>query len=271
MVLAALLWSLGGLFIKLVAWHPMVIAGMRSGIAGLVMWAFAGKLPKRFSRTVWYGAICYTLLAGCFILSNKLTTSTNAILLQFTSPIWMALLTTFVLKHPMPKRDIAVIVAVMMGMVLFFIGDISFGGLVGNLLAIIAGIVLAIMILLMKKDPNSNPLHMTLLGSAILFTIGLPFAFLDPPALTFQNVSGILILGIFQLGLGYVLFTRALHFVTPIEAVIIPVIEPLLNPVWVLLIIGEKPSKYALLGGIIVVSTIVWKQLYEAKIKTNAP
>ena len=121
LILAAFLWSLGGLFIKLVTWHPMVIAGVRSGIAGIVMLAFAGPLPRRFSKTVWLGAVCYTLLAGCFILSNKLTTSTNAILLQFTSPIWMALLTTFVLKQPLHKRDFVVIVAVMVGMVLFFV------------------------------------------------------------------------------------------------------------------------------------------------------
>lgn len=265
MVLAALLWSLGGLFIKLVTWHPMVIAGMRSGIAGLVMLAFAGPIPKRFPRSVWLGAICYTLLAGCFILSNKLTTSTNAILLQFTSPIWMALLTTFVLKQPLPKRDLVVIVAVMAGMVLFFMGELSFGNLVGNVLAIVAGIVLAVMILIMKQDPNTNPLHMTLLGSAILFTVGLPFALIFPPELSFQNLSGIFTLGIFQLGLGYVLFTRALHHVTPLEAVLIPVIEPLLNPVWVVLFIGEKPTPYALAGGVIVIGAILWKQVYEAK------
>lgn len=265
MVLAALLWSLGGLFIKLVTWHPMVIAGTRSGIAGLVMLAFAGPLPKRFSKTVWLGGLCYTLLAGCFILSNKLTTSTNAILLQFTSPIWMALLTTAVLKQPLPKRDWAVIGAVMAGMILFFMGDLSLGSLVGNMLAILAGVVLAVMILIMKRDPNTNPLHMTLVGSGILFVVGLPFVAFFPPDLSFQNVSGILILGIFQLGLGYVLFTRALHFVTPIEAVLIPVIEPLLNPVWVVLFIGEKPTIYALIGGVIVVGTILWKQIYEAR------
>ncbi len=265
MVLAAILWSLGGLFIKMVTWHPMVIAGMRSGIAGLVMLAFAGPLPRRFSKHVWLGAICYTLLAGCFILSNKLTTSTNAILLQFTSPIWMALLTTFVLKQPLPKRDLAVIVAVMMGMVLFFVGDISLGSMIGNILAIVAGVVLAIMILIMKQDPDTNPLHMTLLGSAILFTLGLPFAFIFPPEINFVNIASIGTLGIFQLGLGYVLFTRALHYVTPLEAVLIPVIEPLLNPVWVILFIGERPSPYALIGGVIVISTILWKQVYEAK------
>lgn len=265
LILAAFLWSLGGLFIKLVTWHPMVIAGVRSGIAGIVMLAFAGPLPRRFSKTVWLGAVCYTLLAGCFILSNKLTTSTNAILLQFTSPIWMALLTTFVLKQPLHKRDFVVIVAVMVGMVLFFVGDLSIGNMLGNVLAIVAGVVLAVMILIMKRDPSTNPLHMTLLGSALLFTLGLPFAFMYPPEISVLNIASILTLGIFQLGLGYVLFTRAIHYVTPLEAVLIPVIEPLFNPIWVILFIGEKPSPYALLGGVLVIGSILWKQVYEAK------
>lgn len=265
MVLAAFFWSLAGLFIKLIDWHPLVIASIRSGIAGLVMLAFAGQLPKRFSKDVWIGAVCYTILASFFVLSNKLTTSSNAILLQFTSPIWMAILTTFFLKQPLKKKDIFVIVAVMVGMILFFIGDLSFGRLLGNILAILAGVVLAIMILVMKRDPNNNPLHMTLLGSAMLFLLGLPLVFVFPPMLSFQNVSSILILGVFQLGLGYVLFTKALHHVTPLEAVIIPVIEPLFNPIWVFLVIGEKPGKYAFLGGIVVLGTILWKQISDAK------
>jgi len=268
MIAAAFLWSLGGLFIKLVNWNPLVIAGFRSGIAGLVMLAFSGKLPKRFSKDIWLGGVCYALLAVSFILANKMTTSTNAILLQFTSPIWLAIISVVILKQQLRKRDIFVISSVMIGMVLFFIGDITFGSLVGNGLAIIAGVLQAVMIVLMKRDKNNNPLHMTLVGSFILFIVGLPFAFIFPIEISTQNILSMLVLGIFQLGFGYVLYTKSIHHVSTIEAVIIPVIEPLANPVWVFLFIGEEPSKYALIGGAIVILNIIISQVIDAKMPT---
>lgn len=265
MVAAAFLWSLGGLFIKLVNWNPIVIAGMRSGIAGLVMLAFAGKLPKKFSIDIWLGGICYALLALSFIVANKMTTSTNAILLQFTSPIWLAIFSIVILKERLRKRDLIVIISVMLGMVLFFLGNLSFGSLIGNLIAIVAGILQALMILIMKKDKANNPLHMTLSGSLILFLVGLPFCFIYPMEISTQNIMSILILGIFQLGLGYVFYTKSIHHVSHIEAVIIPVIEPLVNPVWVFLVIGERPSIFALIGGTIVVTNIIISQIIDAR------
>lgn len=265
MITAAFLWSLGGLFIKLVSWNPIVIAGMRSGIAGLVMLVFSGKLPRRFSKDIWLGGVCYALLALSFIVANKMTTSTNAILLQFTSPIWLAIFSIVVLKERMRKRDLLVIVAVMVGMILFFLGNLSFGSLIGNLIAIIAGILQALMILIMKKDKKNNPLHMTLVGSLILFLISIPFCFMYPLVLSVQNIGSILILGILQLGMGYVFYTKSIHYVSNIEAVIIPVIEPLLNPVWVLIFVGEKPSVYALIGGTIVVTNIIISQIIDAR------
>lgn len=269
MIAAAFLWSLGGLFIKLVDWHPLVIAGIRSGIAGMVMYAFSGKLPKTFSKATWYGAFCYVLLASSFIAANKLTTSTNAIMLQFTAPIWLALIATFVLKQPIKKRDALVIVAVMFGIVLFFVGDLSYGKMLGNLLGIFAGIIYAVMITIMKENPQANPLHMTLLGSGLLCLVGIPFAFLYPPTLTVLSLSGIIILGVFQLGLGYVFFTKALPHVSTLDAVIIPVIEPLFNPLWVLLFMGEKPGPYALVGGTVVIFTIVWKEVMDTRDKVR--
>lgn len=270
MIAAAFLWSLGGLFIKLVNWNPIVIAGFRSGIAGLVMLAFSGKLPKKFTKDIWIGGICYAFLAMSFILANKLTTSTNAILLQFTSPIWLAIISVVVLKEKLRKRDLFVIVSVMVGMILFFIGDITLGGLIGNLLAIVAGILQAAMIVIMKKDKKNNPLHMTLVGSLILFLIALPFAWFYPIQISFQNISSMLILGIFQLGFGYVLYTKSIHYVSTIEAVIVPVIEPLANPMWVFLFIGEEPSRFALLGGMIVITNIIISQVIDAKYPTQA-
>lgn len=265
MVCAALLWSLGGLFIKLVDWHPLVIAGIRSGIAGSLMLFFSGKLPKRFSKDVWIGAVCYATLATCFIFANKLTTSTNAILLQFTAPIWVLMISTVVFKEVLRKRDVLVILSVMTGMVLFFVGNLSVGNMLGNLLAILAGIMLAVMILVMNRKKENNPLHMTLLGSAILFVLALPFALLFPPSITVQSVSSILVLGIFQLGLGYVLFTKSVQHVTALEAALIPVIEPLFNPLWVLIFIGEKPTVYSLIGGAVVLGSIVWKQMIDGR------
>lgn len=265
MILASLFWSIAGLFIKQLAWHPIVIAGIRSLIAGSFMALFLKGTFIQFNKKMWLGAICYVFVAALFVIANKLTTSTNAILLQFTAPIWVLLLNAAIDKKRPPLRDAIVIIIVMLGMVLFFLGDLKAGNITGNILAILAGVALAFMILVMNGKDRVNPLLMTVMGNGLLFVLSLPFIFIYPPSITLSSVSKILVLGIFQLGMGYILFTKSVRYVSSLEASLLMVIEPLLNPLWVLLIIGEKPSIYAVYGGVVVVSAIVWHQLYSAK------
>lgn len=259
LIIAATLWSTGGLFIKWISWQPMAISGMRSGIAALVLliyWftRYKKRIPRP-NKTVVFGAINYMILVTLFVTANKLTTSANAILLQFTAPVWLLLIGRIFYKDTIAKIDILTVIAVFAGMGLFFMGDLDAGGLIGNFLAIISGIAMAIMILNLNKLKVHRPVEIIIWGNIFTFILGIPFysGIVWQP----EAVAGIAFLGIFQLGLAYVFYTSGIQSVTAIEGILIPVIEPLLNPVWVLIGTGEKPSVFGLIGGFIVMMAII--------------
>lgn len=259
LVTASILWSIGGLFIKLVNWNPMAIAGARSGIAAIVMFLYLKKPIIHLGKTKLLGACTYSSLLIFFVTANKLTTSANAILLQFTAPIWVVLFSIIFLKEKIKKSDLAIIIFVMLGMILFFIGDLGQGTIIGNFIAILSGISMAGFVIFLKLIKDGSPVEMTFLGNIITFVIAIPFFFQSIPSL--NSILGILILGIFQLGISYIFYTLAVKYVSPIEAILIPVLEPLLNPFWVFLFTGEIPGTYAFIGGLIVLIAISVREL----------
>ncbi len=263
LVTASILWSIGGLFIKLVNWNPIAIAGARSGISAMVMLCYLGKPAIGIKKSMLPGALSYALLVFLFVVANKLTTSANAILLQFTAPIWVALFSRWFLKDKIKMSDWITIAIVMVGMILFFSGELETGHMLGNILAVISGIAMASMIIFLKLQGEGSPVRVTLLGNIITFVFALPFFFLSVP--DFKSIIAILILGIFQLGISYILYTAAIPYVSAIEAILIPILEPLLNPIWVFWVTGEAPSSNALLGGIIVILAIVARGIYQAR------
>lgn len=263
LITASLLWSIGGLFIKLIDWNPMAIAGARSGIAAIVMLLYLKKTVTHLGKTKLLGACTYASLLIFFVTANKLTTSANAILLQFTAPIWVLLFSKFFLNEKIKNHDIVTIVFVMFGMFLFFFGDLKSGNRIGNFIAILSGVSMAGMVIFLKLLHDDSPVEMTFLGNIITFIIALPFFFLSVPSL--NSILSLLILGIFQLGISYIFYVLAIKYVSPIEAILIPVLEPLLNPVWVFLFTGETPGIYAFIGGAIVIIVIITRELYSKK------
>ncbi|MEW9124976.1 MAG: DMT family transporter [Thermotaleaceae bacterium] len=261
LVIASVLWSIGGLFIKLVDWNPVAIAGARSGIAAMVMLFYLRKPIKSFGKIKLMGACTYASMVILFVSANKLTTSANAILLQFTAPIWAALFSKWFLKERTKKSDWITIIVVMLGMLLFFIGDLKSGNMLGNFLAVLSGIAMAGMVIFLKLSDGYSPVEVSLLGNLLTFVIGIPFFFLSVPNLT--SLLSLLILGVFQLGISYILYAKAIQHVSAIEAILMSVIEPLLNPIWVFWVTGEAPGSYALLGGVLVVCAIVARGLYQ--------
>jgi drug/metabolite transporter (DMT)-like permease len=262
-VIASILWSIGGIFIKLVDWNPMAIAGARSGIGAVVMLCYLKKPVKtlRLGKVKLLGACTYASLLILFVTSNKLTTSANAILLQFTSPIWVVLFSWWFLKEKTKKSDWAAIIVVMFGMTLFFTGNLNRGNVLGNFAAILSGVAMAGVVIFLKLQDEGSPLEMTLIGNIFAFIIALPFFFLSVPSL--KSIFALLILGVFQLGVPYILYTTAINHISSVEAVLIPVLEPLLNPVWVFLFTGESPGAYAFCGGAIVIIAIIALGLYK--------
>jgi drug/metabolite transporter (DMT)-like permease len=260
MALCAGLWSIAGIFIKWISWHPLQIAGGRSILSGLVLLAFMKATGRRFIVNK------YSLLAGIglsgscisFVIANKLTTAANAIVLQYTAPIFILLMSALFLKAPLKGRDIGVVLFTGIGIALFFFDELSPGSLTGNLLGILAGIFLALMFVSVGLAAEDDSVRMSGILLAHFFTavIGTGSLFFTDFSTTGQEVLFVVILGIFQLGIPYVLYALASRHCSPLACSLIGTLEPLLNPVWVLLFYGEVPGRAALVGAVIVLGAI---------------
>lgn len=263
MIIASVLWSIGGIFIKLINWNPMAIAGSRSAIAALVMMVYLKKFKFKINKSMLICACSYSLLVILFVSANKLTTSANAILLQFTSPVWVALLSRAILKQKISRIDGITIIFVILGMIMFFIDELEMSYLLGNILAILSGIVMAGMILLFQQQKGNSLVEITLLGNVITAIVGIPFYFISSPGM--ESVLPLFILGVFQLGIPYLLYVLAIPNVTAIDAVLIPVLEPLLNPLWVFIFAKESPTLFSLLGGGLVLLSVTVRGIIMSK------
>ena len=261
---AALCWSLGGLLIKAVPWPPLAVAGGRGLIAALFLIAVSRGLRFHFSRPQVLGAIGYAACTVTFCVATKLTTAANAILLQYTAPVWIALFGTWLLGERATRADWFTIVAVLGGMGLFFADNLALTGMLGNGLAVLSGVCFAGMTIALRRQKDGSPVESIILGNLLAFLVGLPWI-IGAPTLSAAGWGALLLLGVVQLGVSYWLYARAIRHVTALEAVLIPVVEPLLNPLWVLLAMGERPSPKALIGGAIVLGAITLRGL--AKIR----
>lgn len=264
MMLTALLWSTGGILIKLVDWNPMAIAGIRSGIAALTISPFVSFNKSLFLKKRIIGALFYSFTLILFVSANKLTTSANAIFLQFTAPIWVVLFSKLFLKIKIRRSDIITIFVIFLGMALFFLDNLNSGKLLGNILALMSGITFAGMTITLKQQAKDSPISTVFIGNFLNFLLCIPFYFLSIPSP--KSILGLILLGTFQVGFSYILYAKAIDHLTVIEATLIPVIEPLLNPIWVLIFIGETPGVKAIIGGIIVILSMVIRGIYQSSV-----
>ena len=251
---AALLWSSGGLLIKMVVWHPLAIAGMRSAIAAVFMIIWRRGVRFNWSPAQIYGALAYAATVILFVIANKMTIAANAILLQYTAPVYTAILAVLLLKERTSRLDWITISIVIGGMALFFLDRLSFRGLWGNACAILSGVAFASEAVFLRMQKDGSPLESIILGNILAALIGLPFMFGSAPDAS--GWLGLVLLGLFQLGVSYILYATAIKSVTALEAIIIPIIEPILNPIWVFLVFQEQPGRWAFLGGTIVLITV---------------
>ncbi|MEO7599904.1 MAG: DMT family transporter [Opitutus sp.] len=264
LVSAALCWSLGGLLIKSVTWPPLAVAGGRGLIAALFLIATNRGLRFSFSRIQVIAAVGYAACTVTFCVATKLTTAANAILLQYTAPVWIALFGAWFLGEPATKVDWWTIVLVLGGMVLFFADSLEVSAVLGNTLAALSGIFFAAMTMALRKQKDGSPVESIILGNVLAFLVGLPWILQAPP-LSASGWGALLMLGVVQLGVSYWLYARAIKHVTALEAVLIPVIEPILNPVWVLLLMGERPTRLAFAGGLIVLAAVTARAIYSVR------
>lgn len=260
---AAALWSIGGVLIKGISWPALTLAGMRSLVALVFFLIWRGGWKVRYSPTMLLGALAYALTLISFVSATKLTTAANAILLQYTAPIYVALFGIWFLKEKIHRHDLLTMVLVIAGMALFFLDKLSTSGTLGNLIAIFSGISFAWLVLLLRKQKDAKPIDTVILGNLLVALICLPFCGgLDSRP---GNWIGIVIMGVLQIALPYILFTQAIRHVRAIEAILVPTLEPILNPVWVFLFLGERPGHWALIGGVLVIASLLLHQLIAAK------
>lgn len=263
LLLAALLWSLGGVLIKSIHWQPMAIASARSAIAIPVMIACIGRPRFSFSTAQIGGAIGYAATVALFVFATRMTTAANAIFLQYTAPIYVALIGRYYLSERSLAVDWFVIAVALGGIALFFMDRLTTSGFLGNIIALGSGVAFASVAIFLRKERAGSPATSIILGNIIVALAGLPYFFGEP----FGPGDGwrLLLLGAVQLGIPYVLYAAAIKQVTALEATLIPFIEPILNPLWVMLALGERPGRWAMFGAILVLGAVVLRAVLMIK------
>lgn len=261
MLMCAALWSIAGIFIKLIPWNSFVISAMRSFFAGLTVLVYIRIKGYKIviNRQTLIPGLLLGLVYIAFVAANKLTTAANAIVLQFTDPIFIVIFSALFFGQRFKKRDFIAVICTFIGIGMFFLDQLSEGYLIGNFVAIFAGACLGGMFIAMGKAETQERFSAMLVGQAVAFIFGLPFIITTKPEFSALPVLYIIILGVLQLGIPYILYGRAAEHCPPLACSLLGALEPLLNPVWVLIFDGEKPGLFALIGGVIViVSVTVW-------------
>lgn len=271
MLLCASLWSIAGIFIKLIPWNSFVIAGWRSMIAAVAVLIFMlikGYKFRLTGRAIVNGIfMCLTFLS--FVSANKLTTAANAIVLQFTAPVFLLVYAALFLKQRLKRADVIAVIFTLGGIALFFLDKLESGYLLGNIVAILAGAFMGAMYLFVGSGDESDRVSGMLLGHLFTAAIGIPFTFFTDTPVSTVSVLSILTLGVFQLGIPYILFVMASRRCPPLACSLLGAVEPLLNPIWVLIFYGEQPGLFALIGGFIVIATVTLWCLWKGKHETE--
>lgn len=258
MVICASLWSIAGLFMKFIPWHPFAVAGMRSLFAAVTVAVYMIVTKCRFiiSKKVILSMIflCATFLA--FSSANKLTTAANAIVLQFTSPVFILIFELIMKRRRIHRSDILCVIITLMGIVLFVADSLDAGGLWGNIIGLVSGITMAGMFICVGETPSDEKMSGIFMGHIATAAIGVPFLFITGGEITGRSMLFIIILGVVQLGIPYILYALSTNACPPLAVCLISAIEPLLNPVWVAIFYGERPTVKSILGGVIVICAV---------------
>lgn len=267
MLLCAALWSIAGIFMKKLPWNGFAVASLRSLVAGLtiLIYMLIKKMKVTVNKRTVIGGILTGMVYVCFSCANKLTTAANAIVLQFTSPVFIVIFSALIYRQKIKRADLITVILTLAGIALFFLDDIQTGYILGNLVSIAAGMFMAGMFMVVGVMDDDMRFSTVLFGQTFTFLVGLPFVIATGPEFNAMTVSCILILGIFQLGISYILYCRASKYCPPLACCLLGVLEPLLNPVWVMIFDGETPGIFALIGAVIVVTTITLWCIYGKK------
>jgi drug/metabolite transporter (DMT)-like permease len=265
MAATAFLWSIAGLFIKVIDWNPIAIAGMRSFIASIVILIYIKRPVIHFSFPQIAAAVANAATMLLFVSANKTTTAANAIILQYIAPVSTAFIGAILLKERTRIEHIAAIPVVLAGMIVMFFDELCGGRLFGNILAVMSAITFGFYFVFMRMQKDGSPLESILLshwltaGVCVIISLFLPV-----PHVTAKSLAAIAVLGIVQVGISSILFSFAIKRISAVSAILIAVIEPIFNPIWVFFAIGEAPGANALAGGGIIVLAVTMASIINA-------
>ncbi|MEP7234145.1 MAG: DMT family transporter [Ignavibacteriota bacterium] len=281
-LIAALFWSTGGFFIKSISLDAFGISLWRSSLAAISLYIFYRiNFSKRQSSEApnpadWYSlrtlstAFVYSALLVLFVLATKLTTSANAIFLQYTAPVYVLFFDPIISRTKLKLADVVAVFITIAAMGLFFIGQFDTTSVAGNLLALLSGLCFAAYSLLLKHEKTTEAMRWqsVIVGHLIIVAV-MAFLALSGNAVAIPKTGGeiamLAFLGIFQIGLPYALFTKGIHHVRALDALLLSMLEPVLNPIWVYFGVGETPSEYAIIGGAIILAIVIIRGFYEGR------
>ncbi|MBC8044287.1 MAG: EamA family transporter, partial [Rhizobacter sp.] len=282
---AALLWSTGGVVIKSLTIDAFQTAFWRSLFAVITIVAIVRPQKISFDLITLLSSLCYAAMLILFVLATKLTTAANAILLQYTAPVYILILGHFLLGERVRPSQVLTVAVCLIGMAIFFLDDLSPQGNLGNLAAVLSGLGFGLFTVLLRKKRDDHPIDAIVIGNVwvIVICAGISIynavgaATYDSPASSPNVLYGFAIstadsvmvagLGILQIGIPYILLTRGIKFLPALEASLVGMLEPILNPLWVLLIVGEVPSVNALTGGAIIVVAVTLQSIIANRVK----
>jgi drug/metabolite transporter (DMT)-like permease len=239
---------------------PLKVAFYRSAFAAVALFLYFR--PRRVPRS---GPILVAIAAyaGClttFVVATKWTTAANAIFLQFTGVVWVLLAAPILLGEPRRRGDTAAVVAALAGMSLCFAGKLEGRSLAGDAMALLSSFLFAFLVISLRRERGSGAEAVVTFGNLLAAAVVFPFV-ASNLSVDARSLAWLAFLGVFQLASAYVLFVAGIRSVPAAKAALIGLLEPVANPIWVFLAIGEKPGSLAVAGGAIVLAAVAWRTL----------
>ena len=257
---AALLWSTGGLGIKALTDPPLKVAFFRSAVAAVALLLYFRPRLPRLTPGFLAAIASYAACLITFVVATKWTSAANAIFLQYSGVVWVLLFSPLVVKEPLHVRDAAAIGVALAGMALFFLGRFDSPGRAGDAMALLSGVFFAALVLSLRRERGAGAEAAVAWGNVATTAAVLPFVASDL-SLTPRSAGVLVLLGVFQLAGAYILFVRGIDTVTATQASLVGMLEPIANPIWVFLFLGERPNAVSILGGFVVLGAIAWRTL----------
>jgi drug/metabolite transporter, DME family len=267
---AALVWSTGGLGIKWLTVAPLVIAFYRSATAAPALWLLFRPRTWRWTPAFLVGVVAYAACLTTFVLATKWTSAANAIFLQYCGVIWVLLASPLILNEAFRRRDAIAVAVAFGGMLLFFVGRFESRDFRGEIAALVSSVMFAALVLALRRERGTGAEAVVTYGNVLAAVCLFPFV-RTQLAVPAREAVVLVLLGVVQIGVAYALFVRGLKHVTATEAALVGMLEPISNPIWVFLVLGERPGAFSILGGAIVLSAIAWRTLTSGPAVATPP